>query len=95
MRVRHHPSVDSDMSRYWRSSDVFELCDDFSHPVLTLTGAELVQIIQAHYAQAAVLQDTIQALTRDARDLYPKRRLLGQHKALKGRGHPSSPTPAA
>ena len=85
MRVRHHPSVDSNMSRYWRESDVFELCDDFSHPVLTLSGSELVLILQAHFAQAAVLQETVKVLTRDMRDLYPPRRLLNQHKALRGR----------
>ena len=84
MRVRHHPTVDSDMSRYWQLSDQFDLCDDFRQVILTLTGDQLMRIIQAHYAHVATIQDSLRQLS-EHRDLYPPRRLLGQHKALRGR----------
>ncbi len=84
MRVRHHPTVDSVMARYWQPSDLFDLCDDVSTVILTLTGEQLMRIIQAHYANVATIQESLRGLS-EPRDLYPPRRLLGQHKPLRGR----------
>ena len=89
MRVRHHPTVDSSMARYWRGTDVFELTDDFSHVILTLSGDEVIRIIQTHYAHVATIQDSLRALVGDTRIIYRARTLKGQHKVLKTL--PSSP----
>jgi hypothetical protein len=55
-------------------------------PEVTLTGAEVTQII-AHHVMLShqVLNIAAQVQQLPTRDLYPKRRLIGQHKALKGR----------
>jgi hypothetical protein len=84
MRVRHYPTVDSKMARYWREADQFEVYDSQGQLVLTLTGSQLMQWIAAQAAQAKVVIDLARAI-EGHRDLYPRRRLLGQHKPLKGR----------
>ena len=84
MRVRHHPSVDSAMSRYWRLTDSFDLCDDFGNVVLVLSGEQMIHWIQSHAAQAQIALDMAQAMARTDRTMYPRRRLLGQHKPLRG-----------
>jgi len=55
-------------------------------PEVTLTGAEVTQII-AHHVMLShqILNIASQVQQLPSRDLYPRRRLLGQHKALKGR----------
>jgi len=88
MRVRHYPSVDSDMARYWRESDQFELMTDQSETVLVLTGAEVMAILAKDLVQAGIIANLAKQLDTP-RDLYPRRRLLGQHKSLKTL--PSSP----
>jgi len=81
MRVRHYPTVDSEMARYWQLGDQFEIFNDLNQLVMTITAAQLMSWIAAQAAQAQVVIDVAQAL--DMRDLYPRRRLLGQHKSLK------------
>lgn len=83
MRIRHFPN-DSRSARYWQGTDVFDLCDDAGNVLLTKTGAELIRIIQAHEALVTTVSESAAAVLR-TRVLYPKRRLLGQHKPLRGR----------
>ena len=84
MRIRHFHSVDSGMVRYWRESDTLVIYDDFGHEVLTLSAEQVMQWIAAQAAQAKIVIDLARQTTA-VRDLYPRRRLLGQHKALRGR----------
>lgn len=89
MRVRHYPSVDSSMARYWRPGDLFELTDNAGNVVMTFTGEQLLHRLVADVAAAKGVLDMAKAIGRTTRDLYPKRRLLAQHRAL--RTLPSSP----
>lgn len=55
-------------------------------PEVTLTGTEVTQIIAHHVMlshQILNIAERVQQLP--TRDLYPQRRLLGQHKPLRGR----------
>lgn len=83
MRVRHFPTVDSSMARYWREGDTFEVYDKGGQVVMTLTGTQLMHIIAGHAAQAQIVLDFAHSLSHMGRDLYPKRRLLNQHKPLR------------
>jgi len=58
-----------------------------AEPVLTLSGDEVTRIIHAHVAQSHLVMELTKKLSSldPRRDLYPRRRLLGQHKALRGR----------
>ncbi len=89
MRVRHFPTVDSVMARYWRPTDVFELCDDFGNVLVTWTGQQLMERLAADLVQAASVATLVDSLRHTPRNLYPRRRLLGQHKPL--RVLPASP----
>ena len=74
------------MQRHISEQDVFVIYAKRSDlkPVVTLSGAELLALVSLHLAQAhAVLRLAEKA--EGLRDLYPPRRLLGQHKALRGR----------
>src|SRR3990167_2478541 len=81
MRIRHYPT-ESRMARYWHEEDCFEVYADTGDLVLTLTGAQLMQWVQAQAAQAQIVIDLAQAMARVPRALYP-RRLMGQHRALR------------
>lgn len=83
MRVRHYPSVDSHMARYWREGDTFEVYDSGGQVVMTLSGTQLMQILASHAAQAQIVLDFAHSISHLSRDLYPKRRLLNQHKVLR------------
>src|SRR3990167_4904565 len=83
MRIRHH-ATDSRMARYWDEGDVFEVYADTGNLVLTLTGAQLMQWVQAQAAQAQIVIDLAQAMARLPRSAYPTRRLQGVHRALRG-----------
>ena len=83
MRIRHYPT-DSCMARYWDERDVFEVYADTGDLVLTLTGAQLMQWVQAQAAQAQIVIDLAQAMARVPHTLYPMRRLQGVHRALRG-----------
>lgn len=89
MRVRHFPTVDSSMARYWRPTDVFEVCDDSGQVLVTWNGQQLMERLAADLVQAASVANLVDSLRRTPRDLYPRRRLLGQHKPL--RALPTSP----
>ena len=89
MRVRHYPSVDSSMARYWRPGDLFELTDNSGNVVMTFTGEQMLHRLVADVAAAKGVLDMAKAIGRTTRDLYPKRRLLAQHRNL--RTLPSSP----
>ena len=82
MRIRHFPD-DSRSARYWHEGDVFEITDDQGNVLLTRTGSELLRVIQAHEALVASVSESAAAVL-GTRVLYPRRRLLGQHKPLKG-----------
>ena len=90
MRIRHH-ATDSRMARYWDEGDVFEVYADTGNLVLTLTGAQLMQWVQAQAAQAQIVIDLAQAMARLPRDAYPTRRLQGVHRALRGYRQGDSP----
>lgn len=83
MRVQHEPS-DSRMSRYWQENDKFHVCDDDSNVLVTLTGTQLLALIASHGAQAAFQAMLTRQMT--SRILFRPKRLLGQHKALRGQG---------
>ena len=83
MRVRHFPE-DSAMSRYWRVGDVFHLCDDAGNVLMTYSGAQLLALIASSRAQAQVVLDMAGGLVEHLGRVTPKRRLLGQHKPLRG-----------
>src|SRR3990167_7257751 len=83
MRIRHYPT-DSRMARYWDERDVFEVYADTGDLVLTLTGTQLMQWVQAQAAQAQIVIDLAQAMARVPHALYPTRRLQGVHRALRG-----------
>lgn len=55
-------------------------------PEVTLSGAEVTRILAHHVMGAHLTLDIARQITDlPTRDLYPKRRLLGQHKSLRGR----------
>ena len=75
------------MARYWQESDVFEVYAETGDLVLTLTGAQLMQWVQAQAAQAQIVIDLAQAMARVPHALYPTRRLQGVHRALRMSAH--------
>jgi hypothetical protein len=55
-------------------------------PEVTLSGDQVTRILAQYVMQAhTVLDIATQVQQLPTRDLYPKRRLIGQHKALRGR----------
>jgi len=82
MRVRHFPQ-DSRMSRYWQLGDTFELCDDTGAVLVVWTGQQLLQLLGAEIVKSLGIIDMARALRDAGRDLYPRRRLLSQHKPLR------------
>jgi len=88
MRIRHFPS-DSRMSRYWLPSDAFDVCSDSGEVLLTLSGDQVSKIVAQYVMQAHTVLSLADKITEPIRrDLYPARRLVGQHKALVGRPLP-------
>ena len=91
MHIRHHPH-DSVMARFLHANDVYTV---YTSPQdvqgVTLTGAEIIALITAHCVQARLVLSTAAQLTPPppGRWVY-RRRLLGQHKALRGQA-PSVP----
>ena len=75
------------MARFLPENDVYTV---YTSPQdvqgVTLTGAEIITLITAHCVQARLVLSTAAQLapTPPGRWVY-RRRLLGQHKALKGR----------
>ena len=54
-------------------------------PEVTLSGAEVTRILAHHVMGAHLTLDIAQQIhALPTRDLYPRRRLLGQHKPLRG-----------
>ena len=82
MRIRHYPA-NSRTAYYWTDSCVFEIYDSQGNLVLTLSGAELLSLLGNDLARAGIIKELAQRIGSDRRDLYPRRRLLGQHRPLK------------
>ena len=82
MRIRHYP-IDSQMSRYWKETDSFEVYDNQGNLVVTFSGSELMLMLMKDLQHAGLVHELMQRIGNGNRDLYPRRRLLSQHKPLK------------
>jgi len=84
MDIQYQPA-DSAMQRFIQPQDTFRVfpSKDSSEPVV-LSGSDVLKIIGIHMCQADVTLSLARRLS-GTRDLYPPRRLLGQHKPLRGR----------
>jgi hypothetical protein len=92
----HHRPAESSMSCLLKTGGVFTVyLNGALVPTLTLSDEEVIQIVQLHLAQAHAVITLAQKVGDRMRDLYPQRRLLGQHKALRGRQGHSEGSPQA
>ena len=87
MDILQRPA-ESRMQRWTDPNDVLIVYAKRSdlEPLVTLSGAELLAIVALHFAQAHAVLTLAEKVEKDRmRDLYSQRRLVGQHKALRGR----------
>ena len=85
-----HTGTDSNMAHFLGTGGMFEVyVNGELVPSVTLTDAEVTQIVTLHLLQIQLIQQTLNHMSQTPHSLSPGKRLVGAHKPL--RTLPTSP----